>query len=65
MNQHTQPSYPVIRSYQNLLTNGEIGLLAINFSTLGNLLVNPNAGLLFIDFERGNTLQLTGIASVI
>ncbi|NEO48940.1 MAG: pyridoxamine 5-phosphate oxidase, partial [Moorea sp. SIO4A3] len=35
------------------------------FQTLGNLTVNPHAGLLFIDFERGNTLQLTGIAEVI
>lgn len=35
------------------------------FNTLGNLLVNPKSGLLFIDFERGNTLQLTGRATVI
>ncbi|KAB8319684.1 pyridoxamine 5-phosphate oxidase [Tolypothrix campylonemoides VB511288] len=35
------------------------------FNTLGNLVINPNAGLLFIDFERGNTLQLTGKATII
>lgn len=35
------------------------------FNTLGNLLVNPKSGLLFIDFECGNTLQLTGRATVI
>jgi uncharacterized protein len=34
------------------------------FNTLGNLLVQPQAGLLFLDFERGDTLQLTGRATV-
>ncbi|WP_210404114.1 pyridoxamine 5'-phosphate oxidase family protein [Chroococcidiopsis sp. TS-821] len=33
--------------------------------TLGNIALNPNSSLLFIDFERGNTLQLTGKASII
>lgn len=35
------------------------------FNTLGNLQANPKAGLLFIDFERGNTLQLTGTATIL
>jgi predicted pyridoxine 5'-phosphate oxidase superfamily flavin-nucleotide-binding protein len=34
------------------------------FQTLGNLAVNPRAGLLFVDFDSGDTLQLTGRASV-
>jgi predicted pyridoxine 5'-phosphate oxidase superfamily flavin-nucleotide-binding protein len=34
------------------------------FNTLGNLLVQPRAGLLFLDFERGDTLQLSGRATV-
>jgi len=32
------------------------------FQTLGNLATDPRAGLLFIDFDRGDTLQLTGLA---
>ncbi len=35
------------------------------FQTLGNLAVDPRAGLLFIDFEQGQTLQLTGKASIL
>jgi len=35
------------------------------FNTLGNIALNPNSGLLFVDFECGNTLQLTGKASII
>ncbi|MDJ1496871.1 pyridoxamine 5'-phosphate oxidase family protein [Cytophagaceae bacterium DM2B3-1] len=35
------------------------------FNTLGNILANPNVGLLFIDFERKQTLQLTGSASLL
>lgn len=35
------------------------------FNTLGNLSVNPRCGLLFLDFERGTTLQVSGLASVI
>ena len=35
------------------------------FNTLGNITVNPNAGLLFLDFERGDTLQLTGQATIL
>ncbi len=35
------------------------------FQTLGNLAVDPRAGLLFVDFEQGQTLQLTGKASII
>ena len=35
------------------------------FQTLGNIAAYPFAGLLFIDFERGNTLQLTGKASIL
>lgn len=35
------------------------------FNTLGNIFVNPRAGLLFIDFAGGNTLQMTGKASLI
>ena len=34
------------------------------FQTLGNLAVDPRAGLLFLDFARGDTLQLTGRATV-
>ncbi|NGO50572.1 pyridoxamine 5'-phosphate oxidase family protein [Allomesorhizobium camelthorni] len=34
------------------------------FNTLGNLLGEPRAGLLFIDFERGDLLQLQGVAEV-
>lgn len=36
-----------------------------HFNTLGNLQIDPRAGLLFIDFETGDTLQLTGQASVL
>jgi uncharacterized protein len=35
------------------------------FNTLGNLIGHPRAGLLFVDFERGDLLQLTGIARVL
>ena len=35
------------------------------FNTFGNVLQNPKAGLLFIDFERRQTLQLTGTASLL
>jgi uncharacterized protein len=35
------------------------------FQTFGNLVINPNAGLLFLDFEKGQTLQLTGKATLI
>ena len=35
------------------------------FNTLGNITSNPNAGLLFLDFDRGDTLQLTGQATVV
>ena len=35
------------------------------FQTLGNIAANPRAGLLFVDWERGCTLQLTGVARVI
>jgi predicted pyridoxine 5'-phosphate oxidase superfamily flavin-nucleotide-binding protein len=34
------------------------------FNTLGNFLQNPKAGLLFIDFSNGDTLQLSGTATV-
>jgi hypothetical protein len=34
------------------------------FQTLGNIAANPHAGLLFLDFEKGRTLQLTGLAQV-
>lgn len=34
------------------------------FNTFGNVLQNPNVGLLFIDFEKRETLQLTGTASL-
>jgi predicted pyridoxine 5'-phosphate oxidase superfamily flavin-nucleotide-binding protein len=34
------------------------------FQTLGNIAVNPRTGLLFIDFKKGDTLQLTGQASI-
>ncbi|MEX5217008.1 MAG: pyridoxamine 5'-phosphate oxidase family protein [Nitrospira sp.] len=34
------------------------------FQTLGNIAVNPRTGLLFIDFEKGDTIQLTGRASI-
>ncbi|WP_173927816.1 pyridoxamine 5'-phosphate oxidase family protein [Bacillus thuringiensis] len=35
------------------------------FNTLGNIIENPNVGLLFFDFSTGDTLQLTGKASII
>lgn len=35
------------------------------FNTLGNITTYPQAGLLFMDFDRGATLQLTGVAKVI
>ncbi len=35
------------------------------FQTLGNLSLDPRAGLLFLDFETGDTLQLTGTATII
>ncbi len=34
------------------------------FMTLGNLEANPRAGLLFLDWARGDTLQLSGRATV-
>jgi hypothetical protein len=34
------------------------------FNSLGNLVVNPIAGLLFVDFQTGETLHLTGRATV-
>lgn len=34
------------------------------FSTLGNLYENPKAALLFIDYEKGKTLQLSGLAEL-
>jgi predicted pyridoxine 5'-phosphate oxidase superfamily flavin-nucleotide-binding protein len=34
------------------------------FNTLGNFLQNPKAGLLFVDFSNGDTLQLSGTATV-
>ncbi|SDR52425.1 hypothetical protein SAMN05444161_5246 [Rhizobiales bacterium GAS191] len=35
------------------------------FNTLGNLLVNPRIGVTIVDFDKGDLLQLTGIAEVI
>lgn len=35
------------------------------YNTFGNIFQNPNAGLVFIDFEKGQTLQLTGKASLL
>ena len=35
------------------------------FNTLGNLALEPRAGLLFIDFATGDTLQLTGEATIV
>jgi len=35
-----------------------------HFNTLGNLMMDPRVGLLFVDFERGDTVQLTGTATV-
>ena len=35
------------------------------FNTWGNITQNPNVGLLFIDFEKRETLQLTGHASLL
>ncbi len=34
------------------------------FNSLGNIFVNPRAGLLFMDFESGNSLQVTGKATI-
>ena len=34
------------------------------FQSLGNIYEQPNTGLLFVDFENGNTLQLTGKATL-
>lgn len=36
----------------------------LHFNTLGNLLLNPRAGLIFVDFASGDTLQVTGTASI-
>lgn len=35
------------------------------YNTFGNITQNPNSGLVFIDFEKGQTLQLTGKASLL
>jgi hypothetical protein len=35
------------------------------FNTLGNIVENPCIGLLFIDFDSGETLQLTGSATIL
>lgn len=35
------------------------------FNTFGNVIQNPKVGLLFIDFEKRQTLQLTGTASLL
>lgn len=35
------------------------------FNTFGNVLQNPKVGMLFIDFEKRETLQLTGTASLL
>ena len=35
------------------------------YNTLGNIQENPNVGLLFIDFKHGNTLQMTGKATLL
>jgi uncharacterized protein len=35
------------------------------FNTLGNIIKDPRCGLLFINFDSGDTLQLSGIATVI
>lgn len=34
------------------------------FNTLGNLLGDPRAALLFVDFERGDMIQLQGVAEI-
>ena len=34
------------------------------FNTLGNLLLEPRAALLMVDFDKGDTLQVQGIAKV-
>ena len=34
------------------------------FSTLGNIYENPKAALLFIDYKKGQTLQLSGLATL-
>lgn len=34
------------------------------FNSFGNVAVNPEAALLFFDFDRGRTLQLSGIAQI-
>jgi uncharacterized protein len=35
------------------------------YNTFGNIVQNPNVGLLFIGFEKGQTLQLTGQATLL
>jgi uncharacterized protein len=35
------------------------------FNTLGNFVLNPKAGILVVDFEKGRTLQASGIAEII
>ncbi len=35
------------------------------YNTFGNIVQNPNVGLVFIDFEKGQTLQLTGRATLL
>lgn len=37
----------------------------LHFNTLGNIAANPRAGLLFIDFATGDSVSLTGSASVV
>jgi len=34
------------------------------FSTLGNIYENPKAALLFVDYKKGQTLQLSGLATL-
>ncbi len=35
------------------------------FNTLGNIQATGRAGLLFVDFERGDTLQVSGVAQIV
>ncbi|WP_405155062.1 pyridoxamine 5'-phosphate oxidase family protein [Paenibacillus sp. FSL K6-0108] len=35
------------------------------YNTLGNIYTNPHCGMLFIDYETGDTMQLTGKATIL
>jgi uncharacterized protein len=56
------PGFVVVAAPDRLLIPDYAGNTM--FTTLGNLAAHPEAGLLLVDFERGDTLQLTGRATI-